>query len=1186
MTRIPLRVHRPWRRFFCCVVVVLLTAAAGYPVPPAAPAKTTVSDVLYRADGTPAAGTLVISWPAFTTADQAPVAAGSLSVPIGPGGVVSLALVPNEGAEPAGTYYKVVLKLAGGETSTEYWTVPATSPASISAIRATVMPAGVAIQAASRAYVDTAVAGKASDAAVLHNSGDESVAGVKQFSASPLVPTPTADQGAANKAYVDGATAVIGNLFVAKAGDSMAGPLTLSGDPAAPGQAANRHYVDTQIAVVSGGLAGKADVVHTQDASTITSGTLDAGRLPAVPVSKGGTGQSSWTSSRCVRVKNDGSGLEAAPADCGVAETDWANPGEIGQAAPNNATFTAASVQSLNHTRYASRFNGADAGVRLQAAINDLPATGGTVEADFEGAHTISSDVFAGISKPVHLMLGAGAYSFSSNVTIPANVTLEFRQGAKLAPAAGQTVTVLGSVRAAAQQPIIDPANGSVLLKGNDLIYITWYGARNDALIVQSCSMTSGSAVLSGCSVITGSGFTAADVGKTILFHDYGYSGYPGIASAKIQSYTSASQVTLDTNAARTASGIIAYYGTDALAATNAALANGSKRYLYFRSQQLAVAGGNASVHADYVFSGAVVINTAPACANGIWIDGDTSTGGYSGGAATLVFPSTSGGFKVGPDCYTFKMSNLELFGLGGWYDGNLSTYTLFNTNIQADGPHGIVLAGGEPQLENVYVRQFKGHGIYVDGTSTVFPNPPAAHPSQPDFWKFYNVGVDGNRGYGIYTAGADSNSGVAMMVNSRANQLGGIYDYSQLGDTWVQVGSHYDNRASIARGSTKALTSCSVTSNVMDCVTSVTHSFTMQQWVVTAGQVDSSFNGTCQISNIVSTTEFQCPFPHADGSTSGGTAQTAAAGDVYTVYAAVGTPSLIAGSLVGRGASSSSTWLHPYCETSAEAPPYFNQASLVLGGNCVGNTGTGASINYGGIQVSNGAMFLYGQGFTLRQANGGTLNLNLVSGQNSDPLAPGYQQNNIRNINFYKWDNSTIQYQLQTTAAGNVFWLANLVNASGLYDQGSGNWELNSAGSNPVSFNKARGTGGVCFGDGAGHCYASTNAAGKGTFVGLTATMETITFSGTPTFDCSKGNAHKITLTADVTSSTLSNCSAGQTVEMIVCQDSGGSHAFAWPSTMKGGMTVGATASKCSAQSFIFDGTNAYATSSGVINQ
>jgi hypothetical protein len=40
------------------------------------PVFTTVSDTVFRADGSPASGTLLISWPAFTTADGHTVAAG------------------------------------------------------------------------------------------------------------------------------------------------------------------------------------------------------------------------------------------------------------------------------------------------------------------------------------------------------------------------------------------------------------------------------------------------------------------------------------------------------------------------------------------------------------------------------------------------------------------------------------------------------------------------------------------------------------------------------------------------------------------------------------------------------------------------------------------------------------------------------------------------------------------------------------------------------------------------------------------------------------------------------------------------------------------------------------------------------------------------------------------------------
>jgi len=96
---------------------------------------------------------------------------------------------------------------------------------------------------------------------------------------------------------------------------------------------------------------------------------------------------------------------------------------------------------------------------------------------------------------------------------------------------------------------------------------------------------------------------------------------------------------------------------------------------------------------------------------------------------------------------------------------------------------------------------------------------------------------------------------------------------------------------------------------------------------------------------------------------------------------------------------------------------------------------------------------------------------------------------------------------------------------------------------------------------------------------------LNTVTFSATPTFDASLGNTQKITLTDNVTSSTLSNATAGQTINFIICQDATGGRTFVWPTNVLGGMTIGATLSKCSAQNFIFDGTNAYALSAGVTN-
>lgn len=152
------------------------------------PQLTTIQDVIYRANGEPAAGSVVISWPAFTTADNRAVAAGRTSVAIGAGGFVMVALAPNEGAQPAGSYYKIVYKLNDGTTATEFWTVPLASPATIGAIRTAVAPATVAAQFVSRQYVDNLVLGN--DAAVVHRAGAETITGVKTFNAQLVSTVP------------------------------------------------------------------------------------------------------------------------------------------------------------------------------------------------------------------------------------------------------------------------------------------------------------------------------------------------------------------------------------------------------------------------------------------------------------------------------------------------------------------------------------------------------------------------------------------------------------------------------------------------------------------------------------------------------------------------------------------------------------------------------------------------------------------------------------------------------------------------------------------------------------------------------------------------------------------------------------------------------------------------------------
>ncbi len=176
---------------------------------------TTVQGTVYRADGSVASGTLLVSWAAFTTPQNQAVAAGNLSTAIGSDGFVSLNLTPNAGALPNGSYYTATYHLNDGTVNQEYWVVPASATASIAAVRAELEPSTVAVQPVSQAYVQNAIA-------------------------------------------------ALSGSWLPMAGGTMTGPLTLNGDPTAANQAATKHYADAlsaaDLPLAGGALSGPLTV--------------------------------------------------------------------------------------------------------------------------------------------------------------------------------------------------------------------------------------------------------------------------------------------------------------------------------------------------------------------------------------------------------------------------------------------------------------------------------------------------------------------------------------------------------------------------------------------------------------------------------------------------------------------------------------------------------------------------------------------------------------------------------------------------------------------------------------------------------------------------------------------------------------------------------------------------------------
>jgi hypothetical protein len=283
------------------------------------PALTTISDTVYQADGQPAAGVLLISWPEFTTSGGQAVAAGETTTTLGANGALSVQLVPNASAIPANTVYTVVYQLSDA-VRTEYWVVPASSPATLAQVRTVLGAANSASQMASQQYVENAVAGKANDSAVVHLAGSETITGVKQFSVSPSMPTPVNPGDAASKSYVDNSVQNSGSgSYVSIAGATMTGPLTLSGPPTSPGQAATKNYVDL-------GMASKADLV---------SGTVPLSELGPVATlnANGNVAQNAATATQ----------LQAAPTQCNGAFA-------TGVQANGNANCSVADVIEMSET--------------------------------------------------------------------------------------------------------------------------------------------------------------------------------------------------------------------------------------------------------------------------------------------------------------------------------------------------------------------------------------------------------------------------------------------------------------------------------------------------------------------------------------------------------------------------------------------------------------------------------------------------------------------------------------------------------------------------------------------------------------------------------------------------------------------------------------------------------------------
>jgi hypothetical protein len=255
-----------------------------------------------------------------------------------------------------------------------------------------------------------------------------------------------------------------------------------------------------------------------------------------------------------------------------------------------------------------------------------------------------------------------------------------------------------------------------------------------------------------------------------------------------------------------------------------------------------------------------------------------------------------------------------------------------------------------------------------------------------------------------------------------------------------------------------------------------------------------------------------------------------------------------------------------------------------------VANGGTGVTATQGNgtkVQLSTGATVT--NDCVKFDANGNTVDAGAACGTGG--LSPIADQTFLGNISGSTATPAALT-ATQLTAALNAFSssLKGLVPASGggttTFLRADGAFAAPPGGATIAS------STGTLKGDGAGNAVAVTgtgtdcvlvngSSGACGTGGGVTVAYATVTFSATPTFTCSGTGiqAFAITLTGNVTSSTLASCSTGQAVYFRIIQDATGGRSFTWPANNVGATTISAslnsTASTALNQGFVFDGTN-----------
>lgn len=135
------------------------------------------------------------------------------------------------------------------------------------------------------------------------------------------------------------------------------------------------------------------------------------------PTSNGSTRASIYIQAASYRITLYAAGTGNTCNGTAVGAQIWQQDGVYNLSQLQTLDFNPKVIDNIVHC---AQYSGATAGAKIAACIADLPSTGGTADArGLEGAQTISSNMFSGVSKTGRLLLGAGTYTLSVRNDIP-----------------------------------------------------------------------------------------------------------------------------------------------------------------------------------------------------------------------------------------------------------------------------------------------------------------------------------------------------------------------------------------------------------------------------------------------------------------------------------------------------------------------------------------------------------------------------------------------------------------------------------------------------------------------------------------------------------------------------------------------------------------------------------------------